>query len=952
MRLLVQIGLLALVLSCITPSRSPAEETLDLLIQGGKIVDGTGAPWYHADIGIRDGRIVAIGRLTNAKATRTIDAKGLIVAPGFIDMMGQSASSLLDNPASASNLLAQGVTTILCGEGVSAAPVSDEQARRVPWKTMAEYFVHLDMKGMPLNVVQTVGHTQARLIVLGDVDRRPVGEELDRMKALVREGMEAGAIGLSTSLIYPPAVYADTQEIAELASVSGEYGGRYFTHMRNEGDRLLEAIDEALEIGRKAATPVHIFHLKAAGRDNWPKMEQAIARIQQAREAGQQVAADIYPYVNNGLGIAAFIPPKYFAEGEAKFLARLGDPELRKQIRAEMESDTTYENWYRHIGRDWGKVVIGSAADAKYSPHAGKSLAEMAQALGEDPWDTFFALVVARAFALPESMSEENLERAMRRDFISFCTDVGPAGGSRIASHPRAFGAFPRILARYVRERQTLSLERAVSQASAVAANEVMAYDRGRLAVGLAADLAIFDSMKIVDRATFSSPQSLAEGMRFVLVNGELVWDEGKQTNKRPGRVLKRPGTKTVLAGDASPTIAAATPGVESLERFMERFMEQHRVPGCAVAIARGDQLLYARGYGWSDVAAREPVTPRTLFRIASISKPVTAVAILRLVESGKLRLDDLAYDWVKETPHVPEGAKLEERLKQITVRQLLQHQGGWDRDKSFDAMFQSVRFAKSLGVPSPAGPQEVIRCMFSQPLDFTPGERYAYSNFGYCLLGRIVERASGESYGEYTRREVLGPAGANTMQLGRTRLKDRLPGETRYYDPAMGASVFEDDLGQPSPQPYGAWNLEAMDAHGGWLASSIDLVRFAAALDLESPRRLLKPETITEMLGRPTADSELDSDGKPKPVYYSLGWLVRPIGDRGAANSWHTGSLPGTSTILIRRHDGLHVAVLFNSRVSPWVDHLTKALDTPEFHDALHRVTSWPAQPLWSSTQ
>ncbi|MFO0904400.1 MAG: serine hydrolase [Pirellulales bacterium] len=925
------------------PTNSDSPQLYEVVLRGGRIVDGTGAPWYVADIGIREGRIAAIGRLPDG--VRTIDARGLVVAPGFIDMMGQTASLLLDNPGAAANLLAQGITTINCGEGVSAAPPTADQAKSVLWRNMAEYFQYLDMKGMPVNVVQTVGHTQTRLAVLGDVDRRPSPEELQQMQALVNEGMEAGAIGVSTSLIYPPAVYADTAEIAALVQAAGRHGGRYFTHMRNEGDRLLEAIDEALEIGRQGNAPVHIFHLKAAGRANWEKMAQAIERIEAARRNGQQVAADIYPYINNGLGIAAFIHPRHFAAGESQFFARLKDPAVRAEIRREMENDASYENWYRHVGQDWNKVIVGAAASDRYSPHSGKSLADVAKACNEDPWDAFFGLVEARAFALPESMSEENVMRAMQRPFVSFCTDVGPASGSRIASHPRAFGAFPRIFARYVRERQTLSLERAVSQASAVAANEVLAYDRGRIALGLAADLVVFDEAQFTDKATFAAPQTPAEGMRYVLVNGQLVWDDGKQTQRRPGRVLRGPGYRR-------PTIQRhpQTADIPSLDAFFQSFMEQHRVPGCAVAVSRGDQLLYSRGFGWADVAQRTPVKADSRFRIASISKSITAVAVMKLVEQGKLKLDDRAYDWIQETPFIPEGKEVEPRLKAITIRQLLLHRGGWDRDKSFDAMFESVRFAKMLGAPAPAGPRDVIRCMFTQPLDFDPGARYAYSNFGYCLLGRIIEQASGKPYDQYVQEEVLLPAGATSMQLGRTLEPLRAAKEVRYYDLARGASVFEPEVGRQVAQPYGAWNLEAMDAHGGWIASAVDLVRFASALDRRSSKQVLSPESLDLLVAPPTPTPELDGHGKPKKIHYGLGWLVVPLDATGRLNSWHTGSLPGTSTILIRRYDGLNVAVLFNARVSPYVDHLTQALDGAPIHRALDEVR-WPDQLTATTT-
>lgn len=514
----------------------------DLLIQNGKIVDGSGTPWYYGDLAIQGGRISAIGRLDPKRAERVLDARGMIVAPGFIDMMGQTGSPFLKNPGAALNLLTQGITTINAGEGASAAPLNGEAARSAGWSSMAEYFALLDAAGLPVNVVQTVGHTQVRALVLGDADRRPQPRELEKMKEHVREAMQAGAIGVSTALIYPPAVYASTDEIAELARVAGEFGGGYYTHMRNEGERLLEAIDEALEIGAAAKTRVHIFHLKAAGSQNWPKYSEAIARIQKARAAGQQVAADVYPYINNGLGIKAFIHPRHAAEGAAALRKRLDDPAIRTQIRSEMEQGTDFENWYRHVEGDWNRVMLGALRGEPYEKLNGRSLQAIADELKLDPWDVFFEAARRDAFAMPQTMSEENLKMAMREEFVSFCTDVGPAEGARIGVHPRAFGSFPRILSRYVTELKVLTLERAVCQMSAVAANELTLYDRGRLVPGQAADVVIFDPAQITDRATFAEPHRVSEGMRYVIVNGRVVLEGGKYTGARPGKVLRGPG--------------------------------------------------------------------------------------------------------------------------------------------------------------------------------------------------------------------------------------------------------------------------------------------------------------------------------------------------------------------------------------------------------------------------
>jgi len=938
-------GLLFFFLVLLAAEVARPAERFEIVLKAGRIVDGTGAPWYVADVGIRNGKIARIGRIEVENADRSIDVAGLVVASGFVDMMGQTATPMLEDPDSAVNLLTQGITTINAGEGASAAPLGPKAGRSAGWQTMAEYFQLLDIKGLPLNVVQTVGHTQVRRIVLGDVDRQPNEEEMNRMKALVREAMEAGAIGVSTALIYPPAVYASTEEIAQLAAVAGEYGGRYYTHIRNEGDQLLEAIDEALAIGRSAGVPVHVFHLKAAGRANWPKMEQAIVRMKAARASGQQVTADIYPYINNGLGIQSLIHPRHFAEGRGHLLERLDDSKLRAEIRDEMENQSGWENWYRYVEHDWNKVIVGRTSDERYAKLSGRSLAAMAEAHNEDPWDTFFNLVRRGAFALPQTMTDANKIRLMREPFISFCTDVGPAGGSRISSHPRGYGAFPRLLSRYVRDLGATSLERAVAQASAVAANEVMAYDRGRIAEGLAADIIAFDYERIADRATFAEPHRPSEGIKYVLVNGQVVIEDGKFTGARPGRVLRGPGYKRDGAPSAVST-GKADARMASFDRMIREFMETHRVPGVALAVTGPGRLVHARGYGYADIAKRRQVTPTSLFRIASLSKPITAVAVLQLVERKKLNLDDKVFDILKHKPHLEKEAALDERQHAITVRHLLQHRGGWDRDKSFDAMFQSVRFAEALGVDAPAGPNEVIRCMLGQRLDFEPGERYAYSNYGYCLLGRVIEAVTSESYEDYVRNHVLAPLGIHSMLIGKTRLDGRNDEEVRYYDPGKGPSVFEEDLNEQVPRPYGAWHLEAMDAHGGWLGSAVDLARFACAFDDPARCKVLNQESIDTMFARPPGPAGHDAHGKPKPVYYSCGWFNRVVGDV-KINHWHTGSLPGTATILVRRHDGRNWVVLFNARVSPHASHLGKAVDVL-VHMAADEVKAWPEYDLF----
>jgi N-acyl-D-amino-acid deacylase len=918
----------------------------DLIIENGRVIDGTGTASYIADVAIAGGKIASIGRHESNASAEELDAAGLVVAPGFIDMMGQTATPILRDPDAALNLLTQGITTINAGEGVSAAPLDAVAGSSAGWTSMAEYFQLLELKGLPLNVVQTVGHTQVRQIVLGDTDRRPNDEELERMRDLVREAMEAGAIGLSTALLYPPAIYANTKEISALAEVAGQYGGGYFTHMRNEGDLLLEAIDETLLIGRQAKTPVHIFHLKTAGRQNWPKMQLAIANIKKARAEGQQVTADVYPYVNNGLSLESFIHPRHFSGGRAKLMKRLEDAEFRKEVREEIETSSGWENWYRHVGKDWSKVIVGKSSHEKYSTLSGRSVAEIAATLKDDPWETFFELARSGAFALPESMTEANKLLAMQQDFMSFCTDAGPANGSHIGSHPRAFGAFPRLLSRYVRDLGALSLERAFAQGSAAAANQVFAYDRGRIAEGLSADIIVFDPEKIADKATFASPHELSTGIRHVIVNGVRVINEGKFTGKRPGKVLRGPGYRPETASFAV-NAGNLDPSLKAVDELVRSYIEKHHVPGAAIAVTDHGRLVMARGYGYADVAKRQPVEPASLFRIASISKPITAVAILQLAESGKLRLEDHVTDIVNYDPHFENGAKLDERYRAITIEHLLQHRGGWDRDVSFDAMFQAVRFAQALKLPPPAQQEQVIRCMLGIQLDFDPGQRYAYSNFGYCLLGRVIEAVSGKNYESYVKQHVFAPLDIRSPRLGKTRNDGDSTGhEVRYYCPNLEPSVFVKDLGMPVPSQYGGFHLEAMDAHGGWTASAIDLVRFASAFDDPENSKVLNKESIDRMFARPAGlAGEVKALGPNS--FYSCGWINRPAGDGKGVDSWHTGSLDGTATLLVRHHDGRNFAILFNARSDAETAHFGSDI-REKLSKALDEVVEWPQIDLF----
>ncbi len=527
----------------------------DLVIKNGHIIDGTGSPWYAADVAIRNGHIAAIGDLASATARKTIDARGMVVAPGFIDMLGQSELTMLVNPHLPSKIY-QGITTEITGEGGSIAPltpalvkadhVTYEHYKITPdWRTFREYFARLRKQGMGINLASYVGATQVRRAVIGEDNRPPTPAELERMKGLVRDAMKDGAVGLSTSLQYAPAPYASTEELIALAAEAAKFGGTYASHIRNEGDSIDAALDEAFRIGREARIPVEIWHLKAAGKANWGRMPEIVARIEQARKTGIDVAADTYAYTAAFNSFSAIIPPWAHEGGDTKLIERLKDPALRARIRKEMETPSSDWNneWQQVTGPE--AFIIGAVQNPKLVPLEGKTIAEIAKLWNKDPIDTVFDLLIedeaftSVAFFI---MSEPDVLLSLRQPWVSVCNDSqGTAPDGLLGQehpHPRAYGAFPHVLRKYVREDKALSLEEAIRKFSALPAQRMRLADRGVLKTGMWADLVIFDPEEVRDLATFDNPNRLSEGMRFVLVNGIPVIDEGRMTNALPGRVL------------------------------------------------------------------------------------------------------------------------------------------------------------------------------------------------------------------------------------------------------------------------------------------------------------------------------------------------------------------------------------------------------------------------------
>ncbi len=547
-----------IVLSC-SSLWSAAPLSFDIVITNGHIIDGTGSPWYSGDIGIRDGKIAAIGNLAAAPRTRTIDAEGKVVAPGFIDMLGQSELTILVDPRLPSKIY-QGITAEITGEGGSAAPLNDaiiqadhagyEHYHITPdWRTFREYFVRLEKQGMGINLASYVGATQVRRMVLGDDDKLPTPEQLDQMKTFVVQAMRDGAVGISTALQYAPAPYAKTEELIALAGEASKFGGIYATHMRDEGDRVIPAIDEALRIGREAHIPVEIWHIKVAGKENWGRMPEVVAKINAARAEGVDISANTYAYTAWFNTMSAFIPPWAHDGGDAKLVERLKDPAMRQRIRKDLlTSSNAWQNEWQEIpGPE--SVLIGVAQNPKLLPLQGKTLADVARIWNKDPMDALFDLLIAdNAFTQVAvfGMSEPDVTLALQQPWVSIDNDSEGTSPEGILGqehpHPRAYGTFPRILRKYVREENKLTLEDAIRKFSALPAQRMRLTDRGVLKEGMWADVVVFDPATVSDVATFDNPNQLSQGMTYVLVNGVAVIDQGTMTGARPGKVLRGQG--------------------------------------------------------------------------------------------------------------------------------------------------------------------------------------------------------------------------------------------------------------------------------------------------------------------------------------------------------------------------------------------------------------------------
>ena len=537
-------------------------EEFDVIIKGGTVYDGSGSEGQHLDLAIKGDRIAGVGDFKSAKAKATVDATGLAVAPGFINMLSWSNESLIQDGRSQSEIR-QGVTTEIMGEGESMGPVNDRVREHmlreqkdikyeIKWNTLAEYLQYLEMRGDSCNVASFLGATTVRENVIGFEDKAPTPQQLDEMRELVRREMEAGALGIGTSLIYPPAFYAKTDELIELCKVAAKYQGKYISHMRSEGNRLLEAFDELLRIAREANIPAEIYHIKAAGQQNWGKIDNLLAGVEAAQKEGLKIRANLYTYTAAGTGLDACLPPWTQDGGYSALFKRLRDPATREKIAAQVKTPTDeWENLYLAAGSP-DKILLVGFKSQKLKPLTGKSLADVAKMRGKDPIEAIMDLIAedkSRIDSVYFLMSEENVKKEIVKPWISFGSDEASQAPEGVFlksnPHPRAYGNFARVLGKFVRDEKVIALPEAIRRLSAFPATNLGLDHRGFLKKGMFADVVLFDPATIADRATFQKPHQYAVGVKHVFVNGVHVIKDGEHTGAKPGRALWGPGKMT-----------------------------------------------------------------------------------------------------------------------------------------------------------------------------------------------------------------------------------------------------------------------------------------------------------------------------------------------------------------------------------------------------------------------
>lgn len=759
----------AIVMGAACAGVAQAATGYDAIIRGGIVYDGSGHPGRKADVAIRGDRIAAVGKLRAQDARRVVDATGLAVAPGFINMLSWATESLIADGRSLSDLR-QGVTLELLGEGMTMGPLSEPMRERMrarmrklgadaQWTTQAQYMEFLEQRGITPNIASFVGATNVRMYVLGAENRKATPAEIERMQALVREAVREGAFGVSAALAYAPAAYADTDELIALARAAAEQGGIYISHVRDEGDHLLESIDEVIAIARAARIPAEIYHLKSLGAQNWPALDRAIARIEAARAEGLRITADMYPYTASATGLDVTMPVWVQEGGVDAWIARLKDPPVRARLIEEMRRPfATGSNRLIAAGSPDNILIVG-ARNPALKPIVGKTLGQIARMRNTSVEDTVIDLVIedgSRLQVVYFLMSEDNVRKVLAQPWVSFASDAESVAAEGTVleerTHPRAYGTFARVLGKYVREEKVIPLAEAIRRLAALPAATLGLHDRGRLEQGKYADIVVFDPKTISDRATFDDPHRYAVGVRDVFVNGTQVLANGEHTGARPGRFIRRGSSRapsTAGTNTAAKTDTRPPPSQAAVAAFAD--FAGANGPGCAISAVRDHEVVAEEGFGLADLDGKRRITADTRFDAASLSKQFTAFAILYLDRHGLLSLDDSVRKLVPEL-----GAY----AQAVTIRDLLHHTSGL-RD------FVALAHIQQPPLDGPLNDQAALAILARQPAAERPaGAEYMYSNTGYFLLSLIARRASGRSLQQLLDEALFRPLGMSDTRI------------------------------------------------------------------------------------------------------------------------------------------------------------------------------------------
>jgi len=895
----------------------------DIVIRNGLILDGTGVPGYKGDVAISGDTIAALGNLESVTADLEIDATRLIVAPGFINMLSWANEDLIADGNSQSDIR-QGVTLEVFGEGWSMGPLGPEIKERmakqqgdikydIEWTTLNEYLEFLERKGVSTNVASFLGATTLRINTVGYEDREATPEELEEMKEMVRRAMEEGALGIGASLIYAPAFYSTTEELIEICKVASEYDGMYISHIRSEGVRLLESLDELLRIADEADIRAEVYHLKQSGKVNWNKFELVKAKIDSARNAGLHITTDMYNYTAGATGLDAAMPPWVQEGGYEKWAERLQDPESRKKVLKEMKEPA--RDWESLMQMTEGPdqiLLIGFKNDSlKYL--TGKSLAEVAEMRGTSPEETAMDLVIqdgSRVGTVYFLMSEENVKKQIALPYMSFGSDAGSMAPEGVflksSTHPRAYGNFARLLGKYVRDEKVIPMEEAIYKLSGLPASNLKIKRRGNLKTGYFADLAIFDPEKIQDNATYEEPQKYATGMVHVFVNGQQVLKNGEHTGAQPGRVVRGPGYGG--SHSLSPEI-----NEDTLTKRIRTIQQESGLVGLGAAVVDTSGIRYAHGFGFADKEKEIPYTENSIQTIASISKTFIGISLLKAQEMGYLNLDDPVNKYLPFEVFNPKHPD-----KPITLRQLSCHTSSIQDTDTYDERSYVLRKSiseddkekleanENFNDPAQAvSMDEFFKRVLTREglwysedvyLDSEPGTKFEYSNVAAALTAYALEQATQSDYREFTRKHILEPLEMNDSGWGFDKVN--MDQHSVLYS--------------ENQTPYPLYRLITYP-DGGLISSVSDLGKYLNELinGYNGKGTILTPQSYEELFQPQLGDSYFEERDPDNPYNdeYDMGIFM---GISGQGNIGHTGGDPGVSTFMFFNEESLTGQVVF----------------------------------------